>query len=164
MYAHIRDTIAALIQGYPHAVASFINSNNPTVVARYLRTCFSHRQTVVYVARRHFFLDSTVYALIVCWPQGHWLMDWLIDWWIDWLMDWLVDWLIDWLIDWLTDWLIHWLIENKRAVLHPAARTDGPYLLQNLRAEKLVYDHYGNAAFWMHSWSCDWITICFKIF
>ena len=41
-YAHIRDTFAALSQGCPHTVAFFINSNNLTVVGRYLRSCFSH--------------------------------------------------------------------------------------------------------------------------
>ena len=47
VYAHIRDTFADLFQGCPHTVASFINNNNPTVLGRYLRNCFSHRQFVL---------------------------------------------------------------------------------------------------------------------
>lgn len=34
-------------QGCWHTVASLVNSNNPTVVERYLRTCSSHRQSVL---------------------------------------------------------------------------------------------------------------------
>ena len=46
-YTHITVVFAALFQVCPHTISSLINSNNPTVMGRYLRTCFSHRQFVL---------------------------------------------------------------------------------------------------------------------
>ena len=46
-YAHNRGASATLFQGGPHTVASLINSSNPTLLGRYLRTCFAHRQFVL---------------------------------------------------------------------------------------------------------------------
>ena len=46
-YAHIRGVFATLSQGGPHTVGSLVNSSNPTLLGRYIRTRFAHRQFVL---------------------------------------------------------------------------------------------------------------------